>query len=107
MVDVELDVVDRNSMPPIWDQAAYGPIFIRENVTVGTVVTSVKARYVVSSDLVKTAIQFSYFVLVFSLFTFLFYFKFLKLPPFPCLNPIKCVSKVIPVLLRIIVLRHP
>jgi len=52
VVDVELDVVDRNSMPPIWDQAAYGPIFVRENVTVGTVVTSCKARYVVSSVLV-------------------------------------------------------
>uniref|UniRef100_A0A1I8MXK7 Cadherin domain-containing protein n=1 Tax=Musca domestica TaxID=7370 RepID=A0A1I8MXK7_MUSDO len=43
-VDVELDVVDRNNKPPIWDKSVYGPIHIRENVTVGTVVTSVKAR---------------------------------------------------------------
>lgn len=50
-VDVELDVVDRNNKPPIWDHNVYGPIFIRENVTVGTVVTSVKARLVfVTSD---------------------------------------------------------
>ncbi|XP_030383016.1 neural-cadherin [Scaptodrosophila lebanonensis] len=42
-VDVELDVVDRNNKPPIWDKNVYGPINIRENVTVGTVVTSVKA----------------------------------------------------------------
>uniref|UniRef100_A0A6P4FSR1 Neural-cadherin isoform X2 n=1 Tax=Drosophila rhopaloa TaxID=1041015 RepID=A0A6P4FSR1_DRORH len=42
-VDVELDVVDRNNKPPIWDKIVYGPIYIRENVTVGTVVTSVKA----------------------------------------------------------------
>ena len=45
-VDVELDVVDRNNKPPIWDKVVYGPIYIRENVTVGTVVTSVKARFV-------------------------------------------------------------
>ncbi|XP_018570948.1 neural-cadherin [Anoplophora glabripennis] len=43
-VDIELDVVDRNNKPPLWDDATYGPIHIRENVTVGTVVTSVKAR---------------------------------------------------------------
>ncbi|XP_011867959.1 PREDICTED: neural-cadherin-like isoform X1 [Vollenhovia emeryi] len=42
-VDVELDVVDRNNKPPVWDQNVYGPIHIKENVTVGTVVTSVKA----------------------------------------------------------------
>lgn len=45
-VDVELDVVDRNNKPPIWDKSIYGPIHIKENVTVGTVVTSVKARLV-------------------------------------------------------------
>lgn len=45
-VDVELDVVDRNNKPPIWDRSVYGPIHIRENVTVGTVVTSIKARLV-------------------------------------------------------------
>ncbi|KAG5307903.1 CADN protein, partial [Acromyrmex insinuator] len=43
-VDVELDVVDRNNKPPVWDANVYGPIHIKENVTVGTVVTSVKAR---------------------------------------------------------------
>ncbi|EDS45590.1 conserved hypothetical protein [Culex quinquefasciatus] len=43
-VDVELDVVDRNNKPPIWDRNIYGPIHIKENVTVGTVVTSIKAR---------------------------------------------------------------
>ncbi|GBP11622.1 Neural-cadherin, partial [Eumeta japonica] len=43
-VDVELDVVDRNNKPPIWDLTTYGPVHIKENVTVGTVVTSVKAR---------------------------------------------------------------
>ncbi|GJQ83814.1 hypothetical protein Trydic_g5673 [Trypoxylus dichotomus] len=43
-VDVELDVVDRNNKPPLWDMNMYGPIHIKENVTVGTVVTSVKAR---------------------------------------------------------------
>ncbi|XP_017854370.1 neural-cadherin isoform X1 [Drosophila busckii] len=42
-VDVELDVVDRNNKPPIWDKSTYGPIYIRENVTVGSRVTSVKA----------------------------------------------------------------
>uniref|UniRef100_A0A1B0A9M8 Cadherin domain-containing protein n=1 Tax=Glossina pallidipes TaxID=7398 RepID=A0A1B0A9M8_GLOPL len=46
-VDVELDVVDRNNKPPIWDKSIYGPIHIRENVTVGTVVTSVKARWAI------------------------------------------------------------
>lgn len=45
-VDVELDVVDRNNKPPIWEKNVYGPIYIKENVTVGTVVTSVKARLV-------------------------------------------------------------
>ena len=45
-VDVELDVVDRNNKPPLWDLPIYGPIFIKENVTVGTVVTAVKARSV-------------------------------------------------------------
>lgn len=52
-VDVELDVVDRNNKPPLWDQNVYGPIHIKENVTVGTVVTSVKARFV-CHDMTKT-----------------------------------------------------
>lgn len=47
-VDVELDVVDRNNKPPLWDVNVYGPIHIKENVTVGTVVTSVKARFVLN-----------------------------------------------------------
>lgn len=45
-VDVELDVVDRNNKPPIWDQSVYGPIFTKENVVVGTKIASVKARLV-------------------------------------------------------------
>ena len=49
-VDVELDVVDRNNKPPLWDLTNYGPIFVKENVTVGTVVTSVKARLVIVID---------------------------------------------------------
>lgn len=52
-VDVELDVVDRNNKPPVWDQNVYGPIHIKENVTVGTVVTTVKARFV-CHDMTKT-----------------------------------------------------
>ncbi|KAE8746240.1 hypothetical protein FOCC_FOCC007112 [Frankliniella occidentalis] len=43
-VDVELDVVDRNNKPPIWEEGVYGPIRIKENVTVGTIVTAVRAR---------------------------------------------------------------
>lgn len=45
-VDIELDVVDRNNKPPLWDRDTLSPIHIKENVTVGTVVTSVKARFV-------------------------------------------------------------
>ena len=45
-VDVELDVVDRNNKPPLWDRSVYGPFRELENVTVGTVVASVKARFV-------------------------------------------------------------
>ncbi|KAG8223175.1 hypothetical protein J437_LFUL000341, partial [Ladona fulva] len=51
-VDVELDVVDRNNKPPVWDtytggeRGPDGPIVrVPENVTVGTVVTSMKARF--------------------------------------------------------------
>lgn len=51
-VDVDLDVVDRNNKPPLWDVGVYGPIHIKENVTVGTVVTSVKARLVSSTTVV-------------------------------------------------------
>ena len=45
-VEVELDVVDRNNKPPLWDKSVYGPIRIKENVTVGSLVAEVKARLV-------------------------------------------------------------
>ena len=45
-VEVELVVVDRNNKPPIWDQQNYGPIYVKENAAVGSIVTSVKARFV-------------------------------------------------------------
>ena len=45
-VDVELDVVDRNNKPPVWEQRAYGPIYVKENAAAGTTVTSVRARFV-------------------------------------------------------------
>lgn len=45
-VEVELDVVDRNNKPPIWDKSIYGPIYSKENVMVGTKVASIKARLV-------------------------------------------------------------
>ena len=45
-VEVELMVVDRNNKPPIWDQQNYGPIYVKENAAVGSIVTSVKARFV-------------------------------------------------------------
>lgn len=49
-VEVELDVVDRNNKPPLWDKSVYGPIRIRENVTVGSLVAEVKARFVYSIE---------------------------------------------------------
>ena len=45
-VEVQIDVVDRSNKPPVWDQAIYGPIYVKENEAVGTTVTSVKARSV-------------------------------------------------------------
>ena len=45
-VDVDLIVVDRNNKPPIWEQSTYGPIYVKENTPVGTVVSSVRARFV-------------------------------------------------------------
>lgn len=45
-VDIELDVVDRNNKPPLWERSVYGPTHIKENVTIGTIVISVKARFV-------------------------------------------------------------
>lgn len=71
-VDVQLDVVDRNNKPPVWDQNVYGPTHIKENVTVGTVVTSVKARFVYH-DMTETrhvtcrAVQCYFLCLSFSL----------------------------------------
>ena len=47
-VEVQIDVVDRANNPPVWDQIVYGPIFIKENMAVGTKVISIKARSVVS-----------------------------------------------------------
>ncbi|XP_037558353.1 neural-cadherin isoform X4 [Dermacentor silvarum] len=43
-VEVIIDVVDRANNPPIWDQPVYGPIFIKENLEVGSRVISIKAR---------------------------------------------------------------
>lgn len=45
-MDVDLDVVDRNNKPPIWDSIVYGPKHIKENVPINTVVATVKARLV-------------------------------------------------------------
>ena len=100
-VDVELDVVDRNNKPPVWDANVYGPIHIKENVTVGTVVTSVKARFVChdmtetrhvtcravpcSAKLPLVSFVFFLFLLLFSFspkflyFFFFFYFHLLSL----------------------------
>jgi hypothetical protein len=46
-VDVELDVVDRNNKPPVWEHQAYGPVYVKENAAPGDVVISVRARFVV------------------------------------------------------------
>ena len=45
-VEVQIDVVDRSNKPPVWDNAVYGPIYVKENTAVGQTVTSVKARCV-------------------------------------------------------------
>ena len=45
-VEVELDVVDRNNKPPVWDNQVYGPVYVKENATPGHTVTAVKARFV-------------------------------------------------------------
>jgi hypothetical protein len=45
-VDVDLDVVDRNNKPPIWDSIVYGPKHIKENVPINSAVASIKARFV-------------------------------------------------------------
>ena len=50
-VDVELDVVDRNNKPPVWEQRAYGPIYVKENAAAGTTVTTVRARFVASNGI--------------------------------------------------------
>ena len=45
-VDVELEVVDRNNKPPIWEQQFYGEIYVKENAPQGEIVTTVRARFV-------------------------------------------------------------
>ena len=45
-VEVQIDVVDRSNKPPVWDQAIYGPIYVKENEAVGATVTTIKARSV-------------------------------------------------------------
>jgi len=45
-VEVELEVVDRNNKPPLWEQQVYGPIYVKENAPQGEIVTSVRARLV-------------------------------------------------------------
>lgn len=45
-VDVEVDVVDRNNKPPVWEQLSYGPIYVKENALSGEIVTTVWARFV-------------------------------------------------------------
>ena len=45
-VEVQIDVVDRSNKPPVWDQAIYGPIYVKENEVVGATVTTLKARSV-------------------------------------------------------------
>ena len=43
-VDVQIDVVDRANNPPVWGQIVYGPIYVPENMAVGSSVIQVKAR---------------------------------------------------------------
>ena len=45
---MQIDVVDRSNKPPVWDNAVYGPIYVKENTAVGQTVTSVKARCVLN-----------------------------------------------------------
>lgn len=45
-VELQIEVVDRANNPPIWDQVVYGPIYVKENISIGDVVVSVKARSV-------------------------------------------------------------
>ncbi|XP_035701024.1 neural-cadherin isoform X3 [Folsomia candida] len=42
-VEVQIDVVDRQNQPPVWDQVVYGPVHVKENMPVGAKVISVKA----------------------------------------------------------------
>ena len=49
-VEVQIDVVDRSNKPPVWDQAIYGPIYVKENEAVGATVTTIKARSVGCSN---------------------------------------------------------
>ena len=56
-VEVELDVVDRNNKPPVWDQQVYGPIYVKENSTPVHTVTAVKARFVLDVRFRNTGIN--------------------------------------------------
>ncbi|XP_022238088.1 neural-cadherin-like [Limulus polyphemus] len=49
-VELTIEVVDRDSNPPVWDQPIYGPIMIKENLGRGEVVTSIKARSGIPGD---------------------------------------------------------
>ena len=42
--DVVLDVINRDSNPPIWSQSVYGPVHVPENVAVGQRVYTTRAR---------------------------------------------------------------
>lgn len=44
---VRLSIVDRANRPPVWDEAVYERKKIRENISVGQTVYSIKARLVV------------------------------------------------------------
>ena len=49
-VDVQIDVVDRGSNPPVWGQIVYGPIYVPENMAVGSSVIQAKARSAARAD---------------------------------------------------------
>lgn len=45
-MDVIINVVDRDNKPPLWEQSEYGPVRIKENISVGEKVISIRARSV-------------------------------------------------------------
>ena len=45
-VEVELNVVNRNNKPPVWEKISYGPIYVKESAPAGSDVVSVRARLV-------------------------------------------------------------